>query len=178
MQRPQQPVRPGPAPDAHDRERGDDRSIPLPVPGGALARPSAPSAIPVPCDAGSPRADRPGDRCEGRIEAALGDEEAPAIRVRSCQVETSSLPVIRHQAGRSSATEGSVERISRSCPAASGSIRRRIWSSSPLPQSRSPPSNRVRRLVRVRAWRVPAAPDHSSWKASPIAACRPALVNS
>ena len=59
----------------------------------------------------------------------------------SCQVETSSLPVILHQAGRSSATEGSVERISSSCPAASGSILRRIWSRSPLPQSMSPPSN-------------------------------------
>jgi len=48
--------------------------------------------------------------------------------------------VSRHQAGRSSRTDNSVERISSNWPGVSGSICLRISSSRPLPQSRSPPS--------------------------------------
>src|SRR3989441_7020714 len=54
--------------------------------------------------------------------------------------DTSSFPVIRHHAGKSSSTEISVERNSRSCPRAIGSRCWRINSRRPLPQSRSPPS--------------------------------------
>jgi hypothetical protein len=54
--------------------------------------------------------------------------------------DTSSLPVIRHQAGKSSSTEISTERNSSSWPRAIGSMCWRIRSRSPLPQSRSPPS--------------------------------------
>src|SRR5262245_12160262 len=54
--------------------------------------------------------------------------------------ETSSLPVRRHQAGRSSSTEISVDRISSRPPRPSGSMCLRMSSSSPFPQSRSPPS--------------------------------------
>src|SRR6185369_8028840 len=54
--------------------------------------------------------------------------------------ETSSLPVSRHQAGKSSSTEISVERNSRSWPRSIGSMCCRIRRRSPLPQSRSPPS--------------------------------------
>src|SRR5262245_23797903 len=54
--------------------------------------------------------------------------------------ETSSLPVIRHQAGKSSSTEISVERNSSSWPRSIGSMCWRISSRSPLPQSSSPPS--------------------------------------
>src|SRR5262249_18565942 len=50
------------------------------------------------------------------------------------------LPVIRHQAGKSSSTEISVDRNSRSSPRSIGSTCCRIRSRSPLPQSRSPPS--------------------------------------
>ena len=54
--------------------------------------------------------------------------------------DTNSLPVMRHQAGRSSSTEISVERISSKPPRSIGSICFRISSNRPLPQSRSPPS--------------------------------------
>ena len=63
------------------------------------------------------------------------------LRCLPCLVkDTSSLPVIRHQAGKSSSTEVSVDRISSRPPRGIGSMCLRISSSKPLPQSRSPPS--------------------------------------
>ncbi len=59
----------------------------------------------------------------------------PPVRVQ----ETNSLPVKRHQAGSSTSTVESVERISSNPPRCSGSMWRRIRRSSPLPQSRLPP---------------------------------------
>src|SRR5262245_39569741 len=64
------------------------------------------------------------------------------LRCRPLRVqETRSFPVRRHQAGSSSSTEDSVERISRRPPGPSASMWRRMRRRRPPPQSRSPPSS-------------------------------------
>ena len=68
----------------------------------------------------------------------LADQVAPHVaRPRPRDQLVAGQPA---HAGRSSSTDGSVERTSSSCPGSSGSMCRRMSSSRPLPQSRSPPS--------------------------------------
>src|SRR6185436_10079168 len=55
-------------------------------------------------------------------------------------IDNNAFPVRRHQAGRSSFTEISVERNSSRPPRGRGSMCCRMRSNRPLPQSRSPPS--------------------------------------
>src|SRR5262249_50959783 len=87
----------------------------------------------------SRNAGRAGDRPSRRSDSA--PLQTRKLRTLPCFVhDTSSLPVNRHQAGKSASTEISVERNSSSPPRTSGSMCCRISSSSPLPQSRSPPS--------------------------------------
>ena len=79
-------------------------------------------------------------RVGGRRSASLPLQTRKLRSLPRRTSEMSSLPVMRHQAGKSSSTEISVDRNSRSWPRASGSMCWRIRSRSPLPQSRSPPS--------------------------------------
>lgn len=71
-----------------------------------------------------------------------GDFLATTKRARepSADCETSVFPVKRHQAGRSTCTDGSLEKISKNWPGNRGSICFRINNKRPLPQSIVPPS--------------------------------------
>ena len=102
--------------------------------------------------------------CFGEAGAAFERLASAPLQMRKLRwspwrvQEMNSLPVRRHQAGRSSSTEISVERISRMPPGGSGSICFRIRSRSPLPQSMSPAVERnigFKRMARHRFHRVP-----------------------
>ncbi len=92
---------------------------------------------------GASRAGKAGEAAWATCPAPAANAPLLTRKLRNlpCRVhDTSWLPVMRHQAGRSPSTEVSVERISSNWPRSSGSICLRISSNRPLPQSRSPPS--------------------------------------